>query len=67
MKTTDNPRKHTEKSSIDTDEGSEEKLVDAKPPVDNTVVVLHSPLDHHENPPTIAIATIREARDELQP
>ena len=39
-KAIDNPKKHTEDSSTDAEEGNKEKIVDAKPPADDTVAVV---------------------------
>jgi hypothetical protein len=64
-KATDNPKKHTEDSSTDAEEGNEEKIVHAKPLADDTVAVVHPPTDHRY-PPTIDIADAGEARERLQ-
>jgi hypothetical protein len=55
-KATDNPKKHTEDSSTDTDEGNKEKIIDAKPPTDDTITMVLLPTNHHRNPPNIDIA-----------
>ena len=60
-KATNNPKKHTEDPSTDVEEGNKEKIVDAKPPADDTVAVVLPPTDHHRNPPTIDIANTGEA------
>ena len=39
-KATNNSKKHTEDSSTDAEEGNKEKIVDAKPPADDTVAVV---------------------------
>ena len=65
-KAIDNPKKHTEDSSTDA-EGNKEKIVDAKPPADDTVAVVLPPTDHHRNSPTIDIADAGEAWERLQP
>ena len=66
-KATNNPKKHTEDSSTDAEEGNKEKIVDAKPPADDTDAVVLPPTDHHRNSPTIDIADAGEAWERLQP
>jgi hypothetical protein len=66
-KATDNPKKHTEDLSTDAEEGNKEKIVDAKPPIDDTDVVVLPPTNHHRNPPNIDIANVEEACERLQP
>jgi len=39
-KATDNSKKHIEDSSTDAEEGNKEKIIDAKPPIDDTVAVV---------------------------
>jgi hypothetical protein len=66
-KATDNLKKHTEDSSTDAGEGNKEKIIDAKPPTDDTVAMVLPPTNHHQNLPNIDIADIEEAWERLQP
>jgi hypothetical protein len=64
-KAIDNPKKHTEDSSVHAEEENEEKFADAKPPADDTIAMLPLRMDPHRNPPTMADAG--EARGSHQP
>jgi hypothetical protein len=52
-KATDNPKKHTEDSSTNAEEGNKEKIVNVKPPADDIVaVVLRSQITTETRPPS---------------
>ena len=63
----DDPRRHTEDSSYDTREASDEKIAEAKPLARNTVAVHRLPTDEHRNPPPNDVADARKAREKNKP
>jgi len=64
---TDDPRRHTEDSSIDAREASDKKIAEAKPPAGDTVAVHHSPTEEHRNPPPNDVTDARKARKKNKP